>query len=203
MLLCGPLVAGAASGGSTLDEGKLEVGWFAAGATFNEDDEIDYLWVKDGFDLAGQSLQFAPWGDPKFLGKKAGERDEKDRRLAATMNNDMQMLFGDAFGGAGFKVVKGGGALRVEGRIVDCSTGSTAAKIFVGMGAGSGNTTIDVRFIDVKSGAAVAGFHHRVVSGSSWSTTESKFGKWVDEVAERIAKKGLAKLYAKGDKVKE
>ena len=87
MLLCGPLVAGAASGGSTLDEGKLEVGWFAAGATFNEDDEIDYLWVKDGFDLAGQSLQFAPWGDPKFPGQE-GRRARRER--SASRGDDEQ-----------------------------------------------------------------------------------------------------------------
>jgi len=75
--------------------------------------------------------------------------------------------------------------------------------MWVGFGAGAGNTTIDVRFVDAASGKVLAGFHHRVVSGTSWSTTEGKFFNWVDETAESFAKKGFQKLYAKGKKVKD
>jgi hypothetical protein len=45
--------------------------------------------------------------------------------------------------------------------------------------------------------------HHRVVSGTTWSTTDSKFVDWVDETAELLAKKGAEALYKKGDRVKE
>ncbi len=45
--------------------------------------------------------------------------------------------------------------------------------------------------------------HHRSVSGTTWSTADSKFVKWVDEVAEEGAKKGFDTLYAKGDRVKK
>lgn len=191
---------------ATFDDGKLEVSWFDGNAVFKEADEIDYLWVREGFDLAGKTLVFKPWGAPKFLGPKASERDEKDLQLAKNMNSDMHGVFERAFErayGDKIKTASSGGNVRVEGRIVDCSTGSTAAKVLVGFGAGSGNTTIDVRFVDVASGKVMAGFHHRVVSGSSWSTTDGKFFDWVEEATEEMAKKGLAKLYEKGKKVKD
>jgi hypothetical protein len=200
LALAAPLLA------ATLDKGKLEVSWFSDGAVFREADEIDYLWVSEGFELDGKSLLFKPWPAPEFLGPKASERDEKDHQLAKMMSSTMHEVFASAFAkayGDRIKTSFESGDILVEGRIVDSSTGSTAAKMWVGFGAGAGNTTIDVRFVDAASGKVLAGFHHRVVSGTSWSTTEGKFFNWVDETAESFAKKGMQKLYAKGKKVKE
>jgi curli biogenesis system outer membrane secretion channel CsgG len=204
-----PAAAGAkqrpAAAGGSLDEGRLEVSYFAAEAEFHETDEIDYLWVSPGFSVEGKTLSFAPWPEPEFRGEKASERDTKDTRLARMMTSDMHEVFADAFSAA-FKnrltVADKGGNLRVEGRIVDCSTGSNAAKFIVGFGAGAGSTTIDLRFVDTASGKVVAGVHHRVVSGTSWSTTDSKFVNWVDEFAEEGAKKGFEKIYQKGGRVR-
>jgi Domain of unknown function (DUF4410) len=191
---------------ATLDKGKLEVSWFSDDAAFREADDIDYLWVSEGFEPDGRSLHFKPWSDPKFLGPKASERDEKDHQLAKMMTTTMHEVFSSAFAkayGDRLKTSLESGDILVEGRIVDCSTGSTAAKMWVGFGAGAGNTTIDVRFVDAKSGKVLAGFHHRVVSGTGWSTTEGKFFNWVEDTAKNLAKKGFQKLYAKGKKVKD
>lgn len=191
---------------ATLDKGKLEVSWFSDDAVFREADEIDYLWVSEGFELNATSLHFKPWPAPEFLGPKASERDEKDHRLAKMMSSTMHEVFSSAFAkayGDRIKTSFESGGILVEGRIVDSSTGSTAAKVLVGFGAGAGNTTIDVRFVDAKSGKALAGFHHRVVSGTTWSTTEGKFFNWVEDTAKNFAKKGIQKLYAKGKKVKD
>ncbi len=195
-----------AEAGRMLDEGKLETSWFGDDREFRKADEIDYLWVTPGFSLSGKKIHFAPWMEPQLLGEKAGERDAKDKRLAGNLTGDMPEIFAEAFrnGLAGtVTVVKSGGDVKVVGRIVDCTEGSAAAKFWVGMGAGSGNTTFDMKFIDVKSGALVAAIHHRVVSGSNLSTTDSKFIKWVDEFAERLSKKGLEALYNSGKKVKD
>ncbi|HVN32504.1 MAG TPA: DUF4410 domain-containing protein [Thermoanaerobaculaceae bacterium] len=191
---------------ATLDKGKLEVSWFSDDAVFREADDIDYLWVSEGFEPDGKSLHFKPWSDPKFLGPNAPERDEKDHQLAKMMTSTMHEVFSRAFAkayGDRLKTSLESGDILVEGRIVDCSTGSTAAKMWVGFGAGAGNTTIDVRFVDAKSGKVLAGFHHRVVSGTGWSTTEGKFFNWVEDTAKNFAKKGFQKLYAKGKKVKD
>ena len=200
LALAAPLFA------ATLDKGKLEVSWFSDDAVFREADEIDYLWVSEGFELNGKSLLFKQWPAPEFLGPKASERDEKDHQLAKMMSSTMHEVFASAFAkayGDRIKTSFESGDILVEGRIVDSSTGSTAAKMWVGFGAGAGNTTIDVRFVDAASGKVLAGFHHRVVSGTNWSTTEGKFFNWVDETAESFAKKGMQKLYAKGKKVKD
>ncbi|MCJ7441106.1 MAG: DUF4410 domain-containing protein [Thermoanaerobaculaceae bacterium] len=200
LALAAPLLA------ATLDKGKLEVSWFSDDAIFREADEIDYLWVSEGFELDGKLLLFKPWPAPEFLGPKASERDEKDHQLAKMMSSTMHEVFASAFAkayGDRIKTSFESGNILVEGRIVDSSTGSTAAKMWVGFGAGAGNTTIDVRFVDAASGKGLGGFHHRVVSGTNWSTTEGKFFNWVDETAESFAKKGFQKLYAKGKKVKD
>ncbi len=195
-----------ASAGQRLDEGKLDTAWFGDDREFREADEIDYLWVKPGFSLSGKKVQFAEWNEPQFMGEKAGERDAKDKRLAGNLTGDMPEIFAEAFRNAlagTVTVVKSGGDIKVVGRIVDCTEGSAAAKFWVGMGAGSGSTTFDMKFIDVKSGEVVAAIHHRVVSGSNLSTTDSKFVKWVDEFADRLSKKGLESLYSSGKKAKE
>jgi hypothetical protein len=192
--------------GRQLDEGKLDTSWFGEDREFREADEIDYLWVQPGFSLSGKKVHFAEWMEPQLLGEKAGERDTKDKRLAGNLTGDMPEIFAEAFrnGLPGLvTVVESGGDVRVVGRIVDCTEGSAAAKFWVGMGAGSGSTTFDLKFIDVASGALVAAIHHRVVSGSNLSTTDSKFIKWVDEFAERLSKKGLEPLYKSGKKVKD
>ncbi len=197
----------APASGRSLDEGKLESTWFDGEISeFREVDEIDYLWVRPGFTLAGKKVHFADWEAPQFLGEKAGERDTKDKRLANDLTGNMPEIWSEAFrnGLAGsVTVVPSGGDVRVVGRIVDCSGGSTAAKFWVGMGAGSGNTTFDLKFVDAKSGELLAALHHRVVSGSNLSTTDSKFVKWVDEFAEALSKRNLDKLYASGKRAKE
>lgn len=188
----------------TLDKGRLDVSWFSSDAVFKEVDEIDYLWVAGDFDLDGKSLHFKPWPEPQFA--PGTKPDEKDQRLAKMISAAMQDALKDAFSKAYGKRIATStesGDILVEGRVVDCSTGNTAAKVLVGFGAGAGNTTIDVRFVDAATGKVLAGFHHRVVSGTNWSTTDSKFFNWLDDAVEEMAAKGLPKLYARGKKVKD
>ena len=206
-LLLAPLAAGpVAAADRPLDEGRLDPSWFGDGLEFRETDEIDYLWVRPGFSLDGRSIRFVPWPEPELIGADAGKRDTKDKRLARQMASTMHEVFAEAFENAfgdRVKIVEGGEQLRAEGRVVDCSTGATAAKMLVGFGAGAGNTTLDWKLVDAASGELLVAIHHRAVSGTSWSTTDSKLVDWVDETIEEAAKKGFEKLYAKGDRVKE
>ena len=205
-LSCLILLVALGASAATWDEGKLHTDWFGKDVPFHEAEEIDYIWVKDGFSLDGHTLHFVEWADYEFLGEKAGERDEKDHRLARQMNGDMHNLFHDSWGEnlKGADVSLDSGDVKVEGRIVDCSTGSTAAKVLVGFGAGSGNTTIDIKFTDAKSGELLVALHHRVVSGTSWSTTDSKFVKWTKKFAkEANGECGLYGLYDSGKNVDE
>lgn len=199
--------AAPALAGGTMDDGRLEPGWFTAESIeFREADEIDYLWIRPGFSIDGKKLRFVAFPDPSFLGEGAAKRDEKDQRLAKQMATTMHEVFADevgkAFGGR-VSIVEEGEDVRAEGRIVDCSTGSTAAKMLVGFGAGSGGVTFDLKFVDAASGELVMAIHHRSVSGTTWSNTDSKFQGWVEDMAELAAKKGFGKLYEKGRRAKD
>ncbi len=201
--------AGARAAGRSYDDGRLDASWFSHGGpaiTFRETDEIDYLWVKPGFALAGQKLRFAKWPDPEFIGEEAADRDTKDKRLARQINVTMPDVFAESFHnafGSRITTVDSGEDIRVEGRIVDCSTGSRAAKILVGFGAGAGSTTVDLKLVDAQTGDLLVAIHHRAVSGTDWSTTDSKFVKWADEMTEAAAKHGFAKLYEDGDRIRK
>lgn len=189
----------------TLDDGRLERDWYSANAEFREGDDIDYLWVAPGFDFDGKTLHFVAWPKPKFVGENAEERDGKDMRLAADLAEHMAEVWKEGFEHAFEDRVKtsfDSGDIRVEGRIVDCSTGNTAAKVFVGFGAGSGSTTYDLKFIDTKSGEVVAGIHHRSVSASTWDDTEERLIEGVYEVIYELSEKGIQKVYSKGDRAK-
>jgi hypothetical protein len=190
---------------AALDKGLLVPSWFGAAGQFRESDNIDYLWVKEGFEIDGRTFHFADWPEPDFQGSAARDRDENDWRLARQLNAEMARLFHDALGRAWSgraTTSMSGGDVRVEGRIVDCSTGSVAAKALVGFGAGSGNTTIDVKLTDAGTGELLAALHHRVVSGTNWSTTDSKFVKWVEKMGRDVGKKGLQETYRKAKPVK-
>ncbi len=184
-----------------MDDGTLDPFFFGEGLEFCEVDKLDYLWVREDFEFSGHTLHFVEWPEPDFLGESAEDRDEEDHRLARMLNGEMAQTFAEAFGDEikGITTSLEPGDVVVEGRIVDCSTGNSTAKILVGFGAGSGNTTIDLKFTDSESGELLVAMHHRVVSGTSWSTTESKFTKWISKLARKINKEGLGELYADGD----
>jgi hypothetical protein len=190
----------------TYDDGRFDPSWVGGGPEFREAEEVDYLWVRPGFSFEGKQVQFAPWEESVWLGEDADERDAKDKRLANDLSRGLPEIFAEAFKnalGGKVTVVDSGADLRAVGRIVDCSTGSAAAKFWVGMGAGSGSTTFDLKFVDSKSGEVMVALHHRVVSGTTLSTTDSKLVDWVDEFAESIGKKGIEALYQKGDRVRK
>ena len=190
--------------GRTYDDGRLETSFFGRDLPFVEADKVDYLWVRDGFKIDGKSFHFLPWGEPQFLGRVGAKRDDKDHHLAQSMNPHIPKAFANVLGQAWSgraKTSTSGGNIKVRGRIVDCSTGSTAAKVIVGFGAGAGKTTFDLKFTDAATGELVMAIHHRVVSGTVWSTTDSKFVKWIEKFGKAVDKKGLQTLYRKGDKV--
>ena len=190
--------------GRTYDDDRLETSFFGRDLPFVEADKVDYLWVREGFEIDGNTFHFLPWGKPQFLGRIGAKRDENDHRLAESMNPHIAKTFADTLGrtwSGRAKTSTSRGNIKVRGRIVDCSTGNTAAKVIVGFGAGSGKTTFDLKFTDAATGELVMAIHHRVVSGTVWSTTDSKFVKWMEKFGKTVDKKGLGRLYAKGDRV--
>ncbi|MEM1181574.1 MAG: IPT/TIG domain-containing protein [Acidobacteriota bacterium] len=189
------------SGGRTYDDGTLETSYFGGDLRFVDTRRVDYLWVKDGFSFEGRKFHFRPWADPEFIGEDAEDRDAEDFRLARQMTPEIPQAFVDILthtwrGRA--EASTRSGDIKVTGRIVDCSTGNVTAKVLVGFGAGAGYTTFDMKFTDARTGQLVAALHHRVVSGTAWSTTDSKLVKWMERFGEQIAKRDFGGLYERG-----
>jgi hypothetical protein len=202
LLLIATTSASRAAAGA-LDEGRLQNAWFGAELPFRETDDVDYLWVKDGFSLDGRTFHFVPFAPPTLLGE---DRDADDQALAREVSARFHRLLHDAttraWSGRASASLEAGD-VRVEGRVVDCSAGNDTAKVLIGFGAGAGSTTFDLKLIDAASGELLAALHTRVVSGTSWSTTDGKLAGWLDDWATAVAKRGFAQLYAKGDPVDE
>ncbi|MEM8933589.1 MAG: DUF4410 domain-containing protein [Acidobacteriota bacterium] len=194
-----------AAGGTVYDDGELQTGWFGvADLPWVDSRRLDYLWVRDGFRIDGRTFHFRRWEPPTFLGENAHKRDDEDRRLARQINGTVHEVFAEILGETWrgkAKTSTRGGDVIVTGRIVSCSTGNRTAKVLVGFGAGSGHITFDLKFTDASTGRLLAAIHHRTLSSSAWTTTDSRFTQWVERLGKAVDKKGFAELYADGDRV--
>lgn len=182
-----------------MDEGALDPFWFGQGLAFRSTGEIDYLWIKEGFSFAGRKLHFLEWGPPEFMGEDAKDHDVEDLRLATIISNRMPEMLEEEIGmalGGRAETSLTEGDIEVIGRVVECSTGNRFAKMIVGFGAGAGYATIDLKFVDAATGELLVAVHHRVVSGTTWSTTDSKFARWVAKFSYLAG--DLANIYARG-----
>ncbi len=201
LLSCGFILllgTGSAFAARRLDKGLLDPSWFGQSLEFHHVEGIDYLWVADGFSLAGKTLEIADWEKPEFLGKK---RDAKDSARAYALTTSMpdwlQGALANALGDS-TEVSRDKGDVVLSGRIVDCNAGSKAAKWLVGFGAGSAAATWDMKFVDASSGKLLAAIHHRAISGTTMSNIDDKVLKWLDENLGPDLRTGLASVYAAG-----
>ncbi len=204
LIIAAAVLIAAAAGAEKLDEGLLDPAWFGGSdLQFRKTDEIDYLWVKPGFSLAGRTLHIDAWDDPVMLAKK--KRDPKDAAKASELTDTFPARLRGALSHAldGIATVsRKDGDVLVVGRIVDCNAGSKAAKWIVGMGAGASNATWDLKFVDRSSGELLLAVHHRAVSATTMSEIDDKIIKWLEKFGETL-KEGAARAYDKGEKVKE
>ncbi len=178
ILAAGAVLAGGE--GKKFDKGRLDPSWFGPSVEFRTTDDIDYLWIKSGFSIKSRKLLIDKWSDPVFLGE---ERDAKDSakasELTELMPSRMRGALAATLSGAA-EVSRDEGDIVVTGRIVDCSAGSKAAKILVGMGAGAASATFDIKLTDKASGELLAAIHHRVISGTAMSEVDDKIVKWLE-----------------------
>jgi hypothetical protein len=189
-----------AAGPPTLDDGLLDPAWFAVpGIEFHKVEDIDYLWVRPGFQLTGRKIQVEEWSDPEFLSMKK-KRDAKDSAKAVELSERFPGLLRGALMSAldGIAAVsRKEGDLSVTGRIVDCNAGSKAAKWLVGLGAGSASATWDMKLVDKASGEVVLAIHHRAISGTAMSEIDDKVIKWLEKLGDAL-KGDVSRIYGSG-----
>lgn len=196
--------AAATHAADKLDEGMLDPEWFGGDMAFHTTDEIDYLWVKEGFSFDGKTVQVVDWEDPEFLRKK--KRDSKDSARAFELTDRMPGMLRGALSNAldgKAEVSRDEGDLVLHGRYVDVNAGSKAAKWLVGMGAGSATATWDMKLVDASSGEVVVAIHHRAISGTNMSDIDDKIVKWLDEGLADAVQAGLGATYGSGKPAKE
>jgi hypothetical protein len=170
-----------------LDDGQLLESWFGVPVTFTHKDDIDFIWMKPGLNLAGRQIWIHSWEKPLIL--KDG-RDEKDLKQASELTYMFPLLLRNTLGPAfGSRVSLSGsrGDLTLIGRLVDSNAGSMNAKFFVWMGAGSSTATWDIKLIDSTSNELVLAVHHRAVSGSAFTEVQDKIEKWCRRFAQHLS----------------
>lgn len=193
-----------AAAARNLDEGLLDPAWFGAELDWRKTEEIDYVWVQDGFSLEGRTVHVAEWEDPEFLHAK--DRDTKDSARAYELTRNMPGWLQGALSTSlseTAEVSRADGDVRLEGRFVDVNSGSKVAKWLVGMGAGSATATWDLKWVDAETGELFAAIHHRSISGTNMSDIDDKIVKWLDEGLVPSVRRGLGQTYSSGKAVKK
>lgn len=170
-----------------LDNGLLDPSWFGEGVNFTKGEDIDFFWMKPGFDLTGHVIYMKPWEDPAMLKKG---RDGKDNAKATEITDSFPGILRGAITGAlngKAKASRNEGDLILIGRFVDANAGSKVAKFMIGLGAGSETATWDLKLLDAKSGELMLAVHHRAISGTMMSSISDKLAKWADKLATFLA----------------
>jgi len=142
----------------TLDEGLLDPEWFGGGAAieFRTANQVDYLWVKPGFELRGKRVKFGTWEEPRL----PATRDAHDAKAAKKFNAQFPPLLRETL------------STELNPPVVPVETDTEAEVLFVGRvadcNAGAGpfvwpNLVIDVKVLDARTGELLAAIHNRKV----------------------------------------
>jgi hypothetical protein len=174
-----------------LDNGLLQEAWFCTEVAFQKGKDIDFLWVKPGFKLAGHQLRLKAWEAPTLLIK---DRDAKDRQKATELTYVFPIVLRNGLSKALVDKVKfssSEGDYTLSGRFVDVNAGSEGAKFIIGFGAGSASATWDLKIVDTKTNELQLAVHHRCISGSAFSGIQDKLEKWSRAFGQYLSEKAL------------
>jgi len=169
-----------------LDGGLLEQAWFGVAIDFRREKEIDFLWMKPGFNFSGRQIRLKTWEPPIMLIK---ERDEKDAQRAKELTYLFPIVLRSCLNNVLAGKVKFSsteGELTLVGRFVSVNAGSDNAKFFVGFGAGSATATWDLKIVDTTTNELLLALHHRCISGSAFSGIQDKLEKWSRKFAQYL-----------------
>lgn len=143
-----------------LDEGLLDPAWFGSGAPleFHENAQIDYLWVKPGFELRGKRVYFATWEAPRL----PAARDDRDAKAAAKFTAEFPPLLRETLSKKLSPPVvpvntEAEAEVVLAGRVADCNAGNMWAYVWPA-------TTIDVKVLDARTGELLVAVHNRKVA---------------------------------------
>ena len=168
---------GSAGEAKSLDDGRLDPGWFGPGVEFRTTSVIDYVWVKPGFSIQGKKLRVENWPDPQFLGKERRGRDAaKAYELTDGMPLRIRTVLRSTLKGVA-EVASEGGDLILSGRLVDYVAKGT-------LGKSAPQATWDMKITAASSGELLVALHHRRLI--SLSTVEERIDMWLEEFGKAL-----------------
>ncbi|HJW08136.1 MAG TPA: hypothetical protein VJ483_00805 [Holophagaceae bacterium] len=182
------LEAGPVSG--TMADRLLDPSWFVQGQAleFHHSDEIDYLWVKPGFELKGQTLRIAHWESVPLPPNRDENDEDKAHEITAELPGYLKEVFAKELEGV-VKCADTEGDLVVVGRLADLRD----KHMYVMPGQ-----YFDFKIADAKSGELLVAIHH----SCEWGYPSLAMKKWLRKFAS-LAKSGLGAAYAKGVKIEK
>ncbi|HJV23888.1 MAG TPA: hypothetical protein VJ570_14390 [Holophagaceae bacterium] len=167
-----------------LDEGLLDPRWFRPEGSipFRRSKEIDYLWVKPGFDLRGKRVRVAPWGIAPLPANRDEKDEDKARELTEEMPGNVLSVFARELGD-GVKVSELEGEFRLDGRWVDQRDSNSMAFIHA-------REVFDLRVVEVSTGELVVAAHH----ACEFYAPSLALKRWLKEFC-AYTKEGLSPSY--------
>jgi TolB-like protein len=114
-----------------------------------EGDDVDWVWTKPGVNLT----QYKTVEVPQFENISRETDVTAQDLLTRNMKDGLERRLG-------LKVVDKNADITVKGAMVDYSSGSTAARIFVGYGSGEPNVTVEVYVVDNKTKEIISKVRH-------------------------------------------
>lgn len=167
-----------------LDEGLLDPAWFGAGVPleFRSTGQVDYLWVKPGFELRGKKVRFAAWEAPRL----PATRDAHDAKDAARFVEKFPPLLRERL------------STELDPPVVPVDTDAEADVVLVGRVADCNggaafvwpNLVLDLKLLDAKTGELLAAFHNRKVGNMPASLHAA--------MVLSLSTKGFQAVYASG-----
>jgi TolB-like protein len=114
-----------------------------------EGDGVDWVWTKPGVNLG----QYKTVAVPEFENHSSETDVTAQDLLTRNMKDGLERRLG-------LKTVDKNADITVKGAMVDYSSGSTAARVFVGYGSGEPNVTVEVYVIDNKTNEIISKVRH-------------------------------------------
>lgn len=164
------------------------------GIKFRRTDKLDKVWIADGFNFVGyDTLLMTP------VTTTVTPKNDRERERLEMARHTLTRDFGSAlefkqivpsFAGKDADVKPGSRALKLENQITEFSAGSTAARVMVGMGAGTPKLRVRGQVIDVASGQPVVIYEldeTAPIFGAAWASSRSLQSAAVSELAEDVA----------------
>lgn len=166
----------------------------ADGITFRRTDKFEKVWIADGFDFSGyNAILMQP------VATTVTPKDDKERERLEMVRHTLTRDFASTiefkqivptFVGKEADLKPDSRALRLENTVTEFSAGSMAARVMVGMGAGTPRLRVRGQLVDKESSKPVLIYEldeTAPILGANWQSSRTLQSTAATELAEDVA----------------